>query len=808
MFPLSLHLGSIKVSATDSATELNATTSIELSSSVPLDSARNGPRAIDLLTAREIWVERGVGCCLAVQLRVNGERPQDEVWRAETAEGLGQVLREAELWEQLQLHVSLSIPSSPTSSPDIDQEDITINIRGPKRFPHGAQDPQSTAESGHRYVSQARPSNGFPCAGINIIRIKLDFCQRDAGSRAKRLKINTEHSFEPLIKEPPSFDHVRSLLLSWRSSVARDVSDRKIASILAQLKPLIKKPPSFDHVRSLLLSWQSSVARDVSDRKIASILAQLEKLVAAATDVVSSSGDVDIEPAGLRRGTERQAVGSQGRTENSSGDGSSSPLKRPFPEDDQYRQDSLLTTHLDLPTVVALTDAAFRSLISYRPNKYPGNAVSRRAPFVSTISRALSSISGRCQSSSLRKKLEELSRRPASSVITAGEETPSPAISACQASVIQTTVQSRLWRLLQQRLYEPGAALLLKPLKVAGDREDFSASMVSESNDHQNGNEDGDDEMAEGSLPAESLVTPPPTQFINDSINSQHLNPFSPMEMEELEMEEFLDELDGSNSVADSEISFLIENSSQTQYVGDDIQEDTFSSPKETTGIEITSSPPPLENNIRVDSNDEDGMDDIFDLANRRSSAPSLSTTTTTTTTKRPGTGTPSTISSLVEDYDPALGLRHIEENERIPSTVKTSSICSTMVSSEFDHLEMMMIEEEHPTTPTRDGAPSEFDREISDLEEEKQEEKQGPHSHKNSDPASSLYDFIDDDDELDEFDDFDLSPALPHHSSVISHQHESMAMPEVDSHSELESELELELELDMSELEEEKESN
>ncbi len=379
MFPLSLHLGSIKVSATDCGIELNATTSIELSSSMPLDRVRNGSRAIDLLTARELWVERGVGCHLAVQLRVNGERPQDEVWRADTAEKLGQVLREAEvflnnlagtiprlmdcqLWEQLQLHVSLSIPSSPTSSPDIDQEDITIHIKGPQRTPGASDDPQS-ATLGHRYVCQARPPDGFAYAGINTIRMKLDFSRTGVVPRGKRPKLNT------------------GLGLSRTDGGGESTA-------------------SFDHVRSHLLRWRSSIREGgVSDRRFCSILAQLETLAAAAGTVIAPSQGIDTEPAGLQTRpshTDRQATEAQDWTPASSGDGSSSPLKRACTDDNHSghpnRQERPLTADLNLQTAVALTDAAFRSLISYRPNCYHASLKVCRessAPSLSAIAPAL-----------------------------------------------------------------------------------------------------------------------------------------------------------------------------------------------------------------------------------------------------------------------------------------------------------------------------------------------------------------------------------------------------------------------------------
>ena len=75
----------------------------EMSSCVPLAPCPTGLRPVEMLTSREVWVARGEGCQIAIRLLVNGERPEDESWRASVAERLGQVLRKAAVLSPISL---------------------------------------------------------------------------------------------------------------------------------------------------------------------------------------------------------------------------------------------------------------------------------------------------------------------------------------------------------------------------------------------------------------------------------------------------------------------------------------------------------------------------------------------------------------------------------------------------------------------------------------------------------------------------------------------------------------------------------
>ncbi len=97
MLPFSLSLGSVHVSKAGTGYGLHLTASIEASSSLPPALALTRASLIDILTAREAWVTRGARCRLAIQLRLNGERPRDEGWRTSVAEALGQAFRESEV---------------------------------------------------------------------------------------------------------------------------------------------------------------------------------------------------------------------------------------------------------------------------------------------------------------------------------------------------------------------------------------------------------------------------------------------------------------------------------------------------------------------------------------------------------------------------------------------------------------------------------------------------------------------------------------------------------------------------------------
>lgn len=97
MSSFSVNLGSIRAFNSVSGAELDLNSTVELSSPLPLTYSHTGVRPLDLLTSREVWVTRGIGCRISIQLLVDEKRPVDEEWRAKTAESLGKVLREAEV---------------------------------------------------------------------------------------------------------------------------------------------------------------------------------------------------------------------------------------------------------------------------------------------------------------------------------------------------------------------------------------------------------------------------------------------------------------------------------------------------------------------------------------------------------------------------------------------------------------------------------------------------------------------------------------------------------------------------------------
>ena len=97
MSSFSLYLGNINVSSSTSGLELDLSTSIDLSSSIAMGYSHIQVRPVDILVSREAWVTRGLGLCISFQLLVDGKRPQDESWHANTVEALGKVLKEAEV---------------------------------------------------------------------------------------------------------------------------------------------------------------------------------------------------------------------------------------------------------------------------------------------------------------------------------------------------------------------------------------------------------------------------------------------------------------------------------------------------------------------------------------------------------------------------------------------------------------------------------------------------------------------------------------------------------------------------------------
>lgn len=330
--------------------------------------------------------------------------------------------------------------------------------------------------------------------------------------------------------------------------------------------------------------------------------------------------------------------------------------------------------------------------------------MSQRAPFTSTIARALSSISQRTQSPSLKEKFEELFRLPASSIISPADASPIT-FPRHQAPDIRTVAEFRLWRLIQQRLYEPSAALSLKALKLAEDGEDSSTSMNSESDAHHDDNGHNSDEVlgvAEGRAQMESLSTPPLSQFTSHPVGGQRPGALSPMEMEE-----FLDELEGSNSGADSEMSSMLDLWSQTEDLTEEMQEDVFSTQKETD-IEIPSSPPRPE---------IDRM--VTDIATGGPVQSHRPTSAAPESSRRRSSEESSTVSSL--DEPNPLSREH---SQPAPS-LKSARQCNTLHPG-YD-IEKMVSEEDDIESDSLSELHDTLERDISDLEEEREESEHDP---------------------------------------------------------------------------------
>ena len=175
------------------------------------------------------------------------------------------------------------------------------------------------------------------------------------------------------------------------------------------------------------------------------------------------------------------------------------------------------TREIEMPETVALVDAAFRSLIvrgpkrttetvkvsrenadttladiapglwspGYLPVREPSfveraaskqpfdrQAMSQRAPLLSTLANAIVSVGRRATSSSLKDRYRELSQSPFPSVLDAGQSSSSSegeveAPQALEESDVAAIIQARLWRQMQKGLHNPAAARSLHPLKVA-----------------------------------------------------------------------------------------------------------------------------------------------------------------------------------------------------------------------------------------------------------------------------------------------------------------------------------------------------
>lgn len=96
-----LDLGQLQFGCAQSKHQLRVTSSMQTSSIKNIGIAPQNLKLLDALTSREVWATRGDGLQIAFTLLINGKNPDDTAQRTLQIEGLGMVLRNAEVHSSL-----------------------------------------------------------------------------------------------------------------------------------------------------------------------------------------------------------------------------------------------------------------------------------------------------------------------------------------------------------------------------------------------------------------------------------------------------------------------------------------------------------------------------------------------------------------------------------------------------------------------------------------------------------------------------------------------------------------------------------
>ncbi|KAH0559153.1 hypothetical protein GP486_004314 [Trichoglossum hirsutum] len=391
---------------------------------------------------REIWFSRGIGFCLSLRLLVNGRHVHaDDPRYGNVIEGFAKTLRDAELWTQLRLHASLVLPSDDRHNPDSrHQKDIVINLDHSRTDGDMPGSPQQASRFSSFPFANVSPPQGVPSASIEEVNLTLAFSTNTGDQTSQH-------------RTPK------------RSKTVPDVVNNETGPVSELLDGGIGWLYYSQPTASTRYGGDLGLHIDLEEALTSAHLTQLNSMPSPVQLLQTPQGPPGQNPRKRAAGVLQSVL-----------DESASYLLNECPE---------------LEHMVLLADAALRNLVTEKPLRIPpgvvvvdsaprprlSEAISMRSHFLTVISRAISfPIYAHARSSTLKSKLERLSSLPPSPLMY------SPPSSVLELShgvlhdlstsaAIHHVVQARLWRMMQQGLYDPNAARRLEPVKLFGGSE-------------------------------------------------------------------------------------------------------------------------------------------------------------------------------------------------------------------------------------------------------------------------------------------------------------------------------------------------
>ncbi|KAL9120537.1 MAG: hypothetical protein Q9187_002903 [Circinaria calcarea] len=319
----------------------------------------------DLITGGGLWITRGNSLKISLHINTDGI-DMDESELRDLIEDMGSLLKKAEIWSQLYLQPSLSIPARKID----DTVSSAMLILSLKHGPQPFLDSKFATKARTLIVSDTRPPADIPCGGLEEVKINLVFSRTSQNMR-KRIK----HKIPDYTGETSGDDIL--------------FEDNDLCS--AEFRPLT----NVDLTGKTPNSYFTVTPRTITKKKKR-----------------KSSSSVSTP--------NRQA--------------------------------------LDITAAVKIVDAILRSLI------YDSKAVCQRNCFLNSIAHSIASIHRRAKSAVPGSKIDKLLSLP----LNRGPEAELNGIPFLTMSTrtLTAALQTRLWNLIQHRLFDRQAARKLKPLQI------------------------------------------------------------------------------------------------------------------------------------------------------------------------------------------------------------------------------------------------------------------------------------------------------------------------------------------------------
>ncbi|KAI9877717.1 MAG: hypothetical protein M1830_003029 [Pleopsidium flavum] len=433
--------------------QLAITTAIQVSGLRNFPHVASNSQQLDLLTSRDIWVTRGESLRISIHILLHGKNFIEAPAAAEVLETIGPVLRDAEvqLWSQLRLLPSLSLPTISGRTPSGQIGDIVLTLAHvePSRPAPGYVKRRRHYTAN---LSPARPPDGVPSAGLESVNITLDLSIGRSRSRTKSVE---------RLEGPAGI--IRSDLLALNDGFL-NLEQEDCFQPMTSNQELYSDDGYRDRGCASQPRYPASDDEMLDDPSYTFI----NRFATSDCLEIPSTEEHDTSVARLRG----LQIGSK-----VTNDGGAEP---PLIADDS-----------DIQRLLELIDTALRTLICGKPIGTtagikvlsapsrprladisptlfsPGylSAVSQRTPMISKIAYAMKSMQRWLASSTLEAKLASLELLPLSPLVAIDEPIE---LMVHAGHSITAVVKARLWRIVQKRLYNPNAARRLKPIKPEG----------------------------------------------------------------------------------------------------------------------------------------------------------------------------------------------------------------------------------------------------------------------------------------------------------------------------------------------------